>query len=186
MIGTTDIRIDNPDEAVASEAEIDYLLAMVNKVFPSVRVERSNIVFTFSGVRPLPYSEGGTTGQISRDHSIRTIAPDGERRYPIHSLIGGKWTTFRAFAEQTSDLVLRDLGRQRRQSTAELAIGGGRDYPRDETASEQWLQELGRRSELPPDRLGQLFERYGTRAEEDRAVDLRRDKRPPVNTPFRL
>ena len=166
MIGTTDIRIDNPDEAVASEAEIDYLLAMVNKVFPSVRVERSNIVFTFSGVRPLPYSEGGTTGQISRDHSIRTIAPDGERRYPIHSLIGGKWTTFRAFAEQTSDLVLRDLGRQRRQSTAKLPIGGGRDYPRDEAAREGWLGDMARRSELPPDRLRQLLERYGTRAEE--------------------
>lgn len=166
MIGTTDIRIDNPDEAVASEAEIDYLLAMVNKVFPGITVERSDIVFTFSGVRPLPYSEGGTTGQISRDHSIRTIALDGERRYPIHSLIGGKWTTFRAFAEQTSDLVLNDLGRQRRQSTAELPIGGGRNYPRDEAAREQWLRDLERRSELPPDRLRQLFERYGTRAEE--------------------
>ena len=166
MIGTTDIRIDKPDEAVASEAEIDYLLAMVNKVFPSVRVERSNIVFTFSGVRPLPHSDGGATGQISRDHSIRTIAPDDERRYPIHSLIGGKWTTFRAFAEQTSDLVLSDLGRQRCQSTAKLPIGGGRDYPRDEAARENWLRELGRRSELPPDRLKQLFERYGTRAEE--------------------
>ena len=166
MIGTTDIRIDKPDEAVASEAEIDYLLAMVNKVFPGVRVERSNIVFTFSGVRPLPYSEGGATGQISRDHSIRTIAPADERRYPIHSLIGGKWTTFRAFAEQTSDLVLRDLGRQRRLSTAKLPIGGGRDYPRDEAAREDWLRELGRRNELPPDRLKQLLERYGTRAEK--------------------
>ncbi len=165
MIGTTDIRIDKPDEAVASEAEIDYLLAMVNKVFPGVRVERSNIVFTFSGVRPLPYSEGGTTGQISRDHSIRTIAPTGDRRYPIHSLIGGKWTTFRAFAEQTSDLALSDLGRARRKSTANLPIGGGRDYPRDEAARAQWLGELGRRSELPPDRLRQLFERYGTRVE---------------------
>ncbi len=166
MIGTTDIRIDDPDEAVASEAEIDYLLAMVNKVFPGLRVERTNIVFTFSGVRPLPYSEGGRTGQISRDHSIRTIAPDDERRYPIHSLIGGKWTTFRAFAEQTSDLALSDLGRQRRQSTANLPIGGGRDYPRNEAARERWLGELGRRSEAPPDRLKLLFERYGTRAEK--------------------
>jgi glycerol-3-phosphate dehydrogenase len=165
MIGTTDIRIDMPDEAVASEAEIDYLLAMVNKVFPSIKVERSDIVFTFSGARPLPYSEGGTPGQISRDHSIRTIAPAGERRYPIHSLIGGKWTTFRAFAEQTSDLALRDLGRARQKSTADLPIGGGRDYPREDAARAQWLGELGRRSELPPDRLRQLFERYGTRCE---------------------
>jgi len=165
MIGTTDIRIDNPDEAVATDAEIDYLLAMVNKVFPAIKLERSHIVFTFSGVRPLPYSEGGRTGQISRDHSIRSIAPTEERRYPIHSLVGGKWTTFRAFAEQTTNLALSDLGLSRRKSTADLPIGGGRAYPRGDEAGDKWLRELGSDSELPLERLRQLFERYGTRAE---------------------
>lgn len=164
MIGTTDIRIDNPEEAVATDAEIEYLLAMANKVFPSIKLARSHIVFTFSGVRPLPYSEGGRTGQISRDHSIRSQAPTAERRYPIHSLIGGKWTTFRAFAEQTTDLVLGDLGLPRRASTAKEPIGGGRDYPRGDQALKQWLRDLASNSELPMERLRQLFERYGTRA----------------------
>lgn len=167
MIGTTDIRIDNPDEAVTTDAEIDYLLAMVGKVFPAITVERSHIVFTFSGVRPLPYSEArelGNAGQISRDHSIRTIAPDGERRYPIHSLIGGKWTTFRAFAEQCSDLVMSELGISRRQSTANLPIGGGRDYPGAEEARAEQLRELEAASGLPLVRLRQLFERYGAGA----------------------
>lgn len=164
MIGTTDTRIDNPDDAVAADDEVDYLLAMVNKVFPTIRVERSQIVFTFSGVRPLPYSEGDRTGQISRDHSIRTIAHAEERLFPIHSLIGGKWTTFRAFAEQVSDLVLSDLGLSRRVSTAEEPIGGGRAYPRGEAAREQWLRELETDCELPMERLRQLFERYGTRS----------------------
>lgn len=165
MIGTTDIRIDNPDEAVTTDAEIDYLLAMVNKVFPAITVARSHIVFTFSGVRPLPYSEAGTTAQISRDHSIQTIPPYGERRYPIHSLIGGKWTTFRAFAEQCSDLVLSELGVSRRRSTANLPIGGGRDYPGAGEAREAWLCELETASGLPFDRLRQLFERYGAGAQ---------------------
>ena len=164
MIGTTDIRIDNPEEAVATDAEIEYLLAMANKVFPSIKLARSHIVFTFSGVRPLPYSEGGRTSQISRDHSIRSQAPTAERRYPIHSLIGGKWTTFRAFAEQTTDLVLGDLGKARRASTAKEPIGGGRDYPRGDQALKQWLRDLASNSELPMERLRQLFERYGTRA----------------------
>ena len=164
MIGTTDIRIDDPDEARATDAEIEYLLAMANKVFPSIKLARSHIVFTFSGVRPLPYSEGGRTGQISRDHSIRSQAPTAERRYPIHSLIGGKWTTFRAFAEQTTDLVLGDLGLPRRASTAKEPIGGGRDYPRGDQALKQWLRDLASNSELPMERLRQLFERYGTRA----------------------
>ena len=166
MIGTTDIRIDRPDEAVINEAEIDYLLAMVDKVFPTIAVDRSQIVFTFSGVRPLPYSDGGATGQISRDHSIRTIPPSGERGYSIHSLIGGKWTTFRAFAEQVTDLVLSDLGRSRRTSTANVSIGGGRAYPRSEEARAAWLENLQMTSELSLERLHELFERYGTRSED--------------------
>ena len=125
MIGTTDIRLDQPDEAVASDAEIDYLLAMVERVFPGIRVNRSCIVFSFSAVRPLPYSDGGrgSAGQISRDHSIRSLPANAQRAYPIHALIGGKWTTFRAFAEEAADIVLHDLGRQRRAHTRDLAIG---------------------------------------------------------------
>ena len=165
MIGTTDIRIDDPDEAVITDVEIEYLLAMVDKVFPSIKVDRSQIVYTFSAVRPLPHSEGSHTGQISRDHSIRTIPPSAERAYPIHSLIGGKWTTFRAFSEETSDLVLSDLGKSRGTSTEALAIGGGRDYPQGEAALAEWLGDLQRRCELPVERLRELFERYGTRAE---------------------
>lgn len=164
MIGTTDIRIDEPDEAVAADAEIEYLLAMARKVFPAITVERSQIVFTFSGVRPLPYTEGGPTGQISRDHSIRTISPDAGRAYPIHSLIGGKWTTFRAFAEEATDLALHDLGLARRATTASLPIGGGRDYPRGEGERNAWLDALQGETGLPIERLRQLLERYGARA----------------------
>ncbi len=165
LIGTTDIRIDDPDEAVISEGEIDYLLEIVNKVFPTIRLDRSQIVFTFSAVRPLPYSEGGTTSQISRDHSIRSSPPGKGRAYPIHSLVGGKWTTFRAFAEDTVDLVLNDLGRSRSTSTEHVAIGGGRAYPRSDDARDIWLRKLQVRSELLGARLQELFDRYGTRAE---------------------
>ncbi len=166
LIGATDIRLDQPDEAVASDAEIDYLLAMVSRIFPGIKVHRSQIVFTFSAVRPLPYSDASTPGQISRDHSIGSLPADAERAYPIHSLIGGKWTTFRAFAEQAADIVLADLGRRRRAHTRDLRIGGGRDYPTDEDAArDQWLSDLKARCHLPLERLRQLFERYGTRAE---------------------
>ena len=169
MIGTTDIRIDNPDDAVISDdAEIDYLLDMVGKVFPAHSgVQRSQIVFSFSAVRPLPYSEAGkmgNAGQISRDHSIRSLPADAQRAYPIHALIGGKWTTFRAFAEQAADVVLGDLGRPRQAHTRDLSIGGGRAYPADEAALDQWLADLQARCQLPLERLRGLFERYGTRA----------------------
>ena len=166
LIGTTDIRIDNPDDAVISAEEIDYILGMVARVFPALQVNRSHIVFSFSAVRPLPYSEGGATGQISRDHSIETIPADADCRYPIHSLVGGKWTTFRAFSEQATNRALSDLGLPRRCHTRDLAIGGGRAYPHGEAARQNWLRALQARSELPPERLLELFERYGTRAAE--------------------
>ena len=164
MVGTTDIRIENPDDAVPTEAEMDYLLGMIDRVFPTIQVNRSHIVFSFSGVRPLPYSPVGAPGQISRDHSIQTIPAGQGRQYPIHSLIGGKWTTFRAFAEQITDRVLEDLRRQRQTSTQNVSIGGGRGYPRSRAAQEIWLRELQSASELPLERLRQLFERYGARA----------------------
>ncbi len=166
MIGTTDIRIDDPDDAVINDEEIDYILGMAGKVFPAIQVDRSHIVFSFSAVRPLPYSEGGATGQISRDHSIKTIRADDACTYPIYSLVGGKWTTFRAFAEQATDRALSDLDLPRRASTKNMAIGGGRAYPRSAAARERWLRDLQRRSELPLDRLRELFERYGTRADD--------------------
>ncbi len=165
MVGTTDIRLDQPDEAVATDSEIDYLLAMVERVFPGIRARRSQIVFTFSAVRPLPYSDASAPGQISRDHSIRSLPADSGRSYPIHSLVGGKWTTFRAFAEQAAEVVLNELGRQRRAHTRDLCIGGGRDYPTDDAARDKWLSDLQARCDLPLERLRTLFERYGTRAE---------------------
>jgi len=165
MVGTTDIRIDDPDDAVCTDDEIKYILGMIDKVFPSITVNHSHIVFTFSGVRPLPYTDAGSTGQISRDHSIKTIPATGDLTYPIHSLVGGKWTTFRAFAEHTADVVLKDLKRERKSSTSNVSIGGGRGYPRSDEAKQNWLKKLRMKSELPMERLEELFDRYGTRSE---------------------
>lgn len=166
MIGTTDIRIDNPDEAICTEDEVDYMLDLVKRVFPDVTVRRDQIVFRFCGVRPLPASDASTTGTISRDHSIRTAPNDGKRRYPLHSLVGGKWTTYRAFSEQTADLALKELGHNRRSSTSTLPIGGGKGYPTTDAARRTWLENLQKRTELPLEQLGTLLDRYGTQAEK--------------------
>jgi glycerol-3-phosphate dehydrogenase len=165
LIGTTDIRIDDPDEAVCSDDEIEYMLDMIKIVFPTIKVDRSHIVFTFSGVRPLPQSEAGMTGQISRDHSIKTVEAGNGINFPILSLIGGKWTTFRAFAEQATDRVLERLGRMRSTGTEQTSIGGGQSYPATETARKQWLDTKSADIGIDRNRLETLFERYGTRAE---------------------
>lgn len=165
MIGTSDIRIDDPDQAICSDDEIDYFLTSLAVALPDVQVKREQIVYHFSGVRPLPSSDAGFAGMISRDHSIQVIEPDDEIRFPIYSLVGGKWTTFRAFAEQVTDKVLNTLGRIRKTTTESLPIGGGKDYPRSKEEREQWLKRMAAETSVPTTQLETLFNRYGTRAE---------------------
>lgn len=164
LIGTSDIRTDDPDDARCTDEEIAYFLELVRRVFPAIEVDRSEIVFRFSGVRPLPASKAGFTGQISRDHSVELVEPGEGLAFPIYNLIGGKWTTFRAFSEQAADTVLKRLGVPRRASTELLPIGGGRDYPRTEPDRQRWLSDLQQETGLPAGRLGVLLDRYGTRA----------------------
>ncbi len=85
-------------------------------------------------------------------------------RPPVLSLVGGKWTTFRAFGEQAADLVLEKLGRKRTVSTQDLRIGGGRDYPADVNARRDWIADAAARSGLAAARVSVLLDRYGTRA----------------------
>ncbi|MBN1429113.1 MAG: glycerol-3-phosphate dehydrogenase/oxidase [Anaerolineae bacterium] len=164
LVGTTDIRIDDPDQARCTEEEVDYILGLIGKVFPTIGVDRSQIIFRFSGVRPLPSSDASATGQISRDHSIDIAEPGDGLRFPVFNLIGGKWTTFRAFAEQVTDALLRRIGKPRRRDNRNLPIGGGKGYPRADAERKAWLSVLKNKTRLPVERLETLLDRYGTRA----------------------
>jgi glycerol-3-phosphate dehydrogenase len=166
MIGTSDIPIEDPEDARCTESEIDYFIEMVKLVFPEIPVKREQIVFQFSGVRPLPASDTKATGQISRDHSIKEIAAGNGLDFPIYSLVGGKWTSFRAFSEEVADKTLATLNLLRKTDTRDLAIGGGRDYPTSPATQKSWIETLSQRTKLPPNQVSNLFERYGTRAEE--------------------
>lgn len=183
LVGTTDIPIENPDEAECSEAEIDYMLDMIRLVFPAIKIDRSHIVFCFSGVRPLPYSDAATPGQISRDHSIRLTEPGNNINYPIYSLVGGKWTTFRAFAEQAADQILLRLQKTRQQSTHHMPIGGGKNYPHSTASQAEWINALQQQTHLPQARLQTLFERYGTRAAEIAAFMAADEDKPLLHHP---
>jgi len=165
LVGTSDLRIDHPDEAVCTEEEIDYFLGLVDLIFPTIDVDRSQIVYRFSGVRPLPSSEANTTGQISRDHTNRVVEPHEGIDFPTFNLIGGKWTTFRAFSEQTSDATLDRIGLDRIVSTAEMPIGGGADYPQTEQEQERWCYMTADNTGVNPERVSDLFLRYGTKAQ---------------------
>jgi glycerol-3-phosphate dehydrogenase len=166
LIGTSDIPVEHPDEARCTEAEIQYFLNLMGRIFPDLRLDREDIVFQFSGVRPLPRSTAKTASQISRDHSIEVLSGDWTNlRFPVYSLVGGKWTTFRAFSEQVSDKALAHLGLARKKSTRDLPMGGGRGYPRDPEEMQRQIESLAAWTGVGRERLQVLFERYGTRAE---------------------
>jgi glycerol-3-phosphate dehydrogenase len=153
LVGSTDLPQEDADQARTSEEETDYLLDMVSEIFPDIKLTRDDVILSYCGVRPLPRANGKDIGDVSRDHSIGRDALPGTD-IPVLSLIGGKWTTFRAFSEQSCDAVLSLLGRTRKVNTVELAIGGGRDYPQSDR---ERADVVSKSSEA-------LFERYGTKA----------------------
>ncbi len=166
LIGTSDIPIDNPDEVRCTNDEINYFLDLVLRIFPTIELSRSDIVFQFSGVRPLPHSGATKASQISRDHSIEVLSGDWTNlTFPVYSLVGGKWTSFRAFAEQVTDKVLAHFGLPRNKDTRALPIGGGHGYPRDEDEIKRQLESLSAWTGVTREKLKVLFERYGSRAE---------------------
>lgn len=124
LVGTTDVRISGRvDDAGASEAEVDYLLTELGLVFPSFRGAPRNVLYTYTGVRPLPRA-GVASAKVPRRHIIHDHAPAIQG---LVSILGGKLSTFRSLAEETVDLVLAKLGkRQVACRTASALLPGGR------------------------------------------------------------
>jgi glycerol-3-phosphate dehydrogenase len=123
LIGTTDLDYSaDPGEARISQAEIDYLCAAASEYFAGP-VERGDIVWTYSGVRPL-FDDGASKAQeATRDYVIKTDAPKGEA--PLINSFGGKITTFRRLSEAVLERIGDQLGRRGRPWTAEAPLPGG-------------------------------------------------------------
>ena len=160
LIGSTDIRVYDPDTVRCEDDERHYILQSLAFVFPSIRIADDEIVFHFSGVRPLPASEDSFTGRIPRDHFCEFVEPSGQLPATL-CMIGGKWTTFRSFGALAADMTLERLGLTRTVGTEDLAIGGGRDFPSDPTG---WCARLAAEHGLTLSRAHHLLERYGTSA----------------------
>ncbi len=164
LLGTTDLRTDDPADVVCSQAEIDYLFRVLRDVLPQSRLGPSSVVFHYAGVRPLPASRAGATGAISRDHKLHVREPDSGRPFPLLTLVGGKWTTYRACAEQVADAALARLGTGRRTSTKHLAIGGGRGLDVTPGSVNALTASIVSATGLPEEVVARLVGRYGSGA----------------------
>lgn len=166
LVGSTDIKADNPDEVRCEPDEVEYLLESVRALLPGMAFERDQIVYAYSGIRPLPASETSVPGLISRDHSAPVAEPNRDRPFAVISLVGGKWTTFRGFAEEVANTILDRLQRSRKVTTQSMPIGGGKDFPANAAARTDWLARARSQTGIGERRLDQLLSRYGTRALE--------------------
>ncbi len=151
LAGSTDLRVNTAGRTACSLEERDYILGALQGLFPAIPVTPDQIVYAYAGIRPLPVSDADFTGRISRGHAVRRLYG----AVPQIGMVGGKWTTYRAFAEETVDLVLADLGLARRASTRDMAIGGGAGY------SDQLAADLVAEQGLAPERAAYLVDLYG-------------------------
>ncbi|MBA8879526.1 glycerol-3-phosphate dehydrogenase/oxidase [Phyllobacterium myrsinacearum] len=161
LVGSTDIRVDDPESVYCEPDERDYILQSLAFVLPGIKVRPEEVVFQFSGVRPLPASKDDFTGRIPRDHYC-TIIDSSDDGPAVLCMIGGKWTTFRSFGELAADMTLERLHQTRQVATTSRPIGGGRAFPED---IGKWISRIYADTTVPPKRIAELFERYGTDAE---------------------
>ncbi len=158
LIGTTDIRYtDDLDYIRASRAEIDYLLAETNRVFPDAGLDVSDIHFAYAGVRPLPYRNKGPESAITRRHIIKA---NRQVAKGLVSIIGGKLTTYRNLAEQTVDKLAKILRRKLPECrTHDTLLPGAWGIDRAQ-------QQLAALQTLSADSVERLLRIYGGRAVE--------------------
>ncbi|MER8438239.1 glycerol-3-phosphate dehydrogenase [Mesorhizobium sp. M1312] len=126
LIGTTDQDYSgDPHDVKISDAEIDYLCAAASEYFAKP-VKRSDIVWTYSAVRPL-YDDGASKAQeATRDYVLKTDG--GEGTAPIINTFGGKITTYRRLSESMLEKIEGFLGKRGKPWTANAPLPGG-DFP---------------------------------------------------------
>ena len=168
LVGTTDIDfVGDPGAAAIGEGEIRYLCALANRYFRR-QLAPGDVVWSYSGVRPLLEDDAGNPAAITRDYYLERDA-DGP---PLLSVFGGKITTYRKLAEEAVDWIAPLLGKAPSGAwTAHAVLPGGDLFgPEPDSRGvlefERWVTALQRRHAWLPKPLALRYARaYGTRVD---------------------
>jgi glycerol-3-phosphate dehydrogenase len=110
LLGTTDIRFDDePDDARCDADEMAYILGEVNTLVPGANLTPDDVLYTYSGVRPLPYAPDKKESDVPRTHVLHEHGGD---LAGLITIVGGKLTTYRQLAEDAVDDAFKRLGRK--------------------------------------------------------------------------
>ena len=158
LVGTTDtVWTGSKSRPVAEAADVNYLLRNLNRYLQR-KVERSHILGTFAGLRPLlkPVGEHGATSALSRDHAV-IPGPPG-----LTTIVGGKYTTYRLMAADAVDAASADLGSVAASSTADLPLIGAARWD----ATRGRAGEIATRTGLTEAAVVNLLKRHGDRVDD--------------------
>ena len=104
IIGTTDTPFKGDLESLdTTEKDSRYLLDSVNRAFPSIKLEKKDVLGVFSGIRPLIKGRSSVIGGVSREEKIIPLEAN------VWAIVGGKYTTYRAVSEKVARKVLKNL-----------------------------------------------------------------------------
>lgn len=170
LIGTTDLPYHGDlDHVEIDDDEMNYLMSEANGIFPSAQITLDQVLYTYSGIRPLPYVDAKKTAAITRRHIIHDHAPEVEG---LISIIGGKLTTFRNLAEQCVDLIGKKLNWQLQPcSTKKIPLPGA-----GEGKFKDFREQFVAKSGFEKDIADHLTEIYGVRAERILALTQKEPK----------
>jgi glycerol-3-phosphate dehydrogenase len=170
LVGTTDEEVSPDQELTVTRGEAEYLLRHLNR-YSSIQYSKEDIVGAFSGVRPLVRAKHAQqTRQLIRQHEVQVDARSG-----LVSILGGKWTTYRAMAEDTIDVVQKQLGRGIPCGTRHHRLAGADGYNPD-----HWRSLLSE-YRLTEATAKHLSEKFGTEASAVLAIA---DEDPELKLPL--
>ncbi len=128
LVGTTDEDYrGDPGKVSITPDEIDYLCGAVNHYFQKT-IAPQDVVWSFSGVRPLFNDEASKAQEVTRDYVLRSEGGAGQAG--LLNVFGGKLTTYRRLAEEATDTICSELGKDAGAWTAGAALPGG-EFPVD-------------------------------------------------------
>lgn len=159
LIGTTDREwLGDPAKVRISDEETGYLLAVVNAHFRQ-QVRHEDILWSFSGVRPLCDDESDEPSAVTRDYTLALQGAPGEA--PLLSVFGGKLTTYRKLAEAALAQLAPTFPRMGPAWTAGAPLPGGEHMTSPEDLA---VELLARHPWLPAELARRWATSYGTRA----------------------
>jgi glycerol-3-phosphate dehydrogenase len=161
LVGTTDLPyVGDPAKVAIDEDEIAYLLTSVNSYFKK-QIHRADVVWTYSGVRPLYDDQSANVSAVTRDYVFDIDSGNGQA--PLLSVFGGKLTTYRKLAEHALGKLQPLMGFSANTWTVTGTLPGG-DMP--DADFEAFLGSIQKRYHwLPANLLRRYARAYGTRIE---------------------